>query len=162
MTLWNWKTALWSGLYRAPAFFAVTLKSGGLGAAAKAGAIEFALFATVAGFTGALTQRVRHLEPAWLRALIVAIGIPALLHSSEWLVHGLAGTPARKTGVLVSICMTVVAELFNFYAMRRGLLLAGREGGGFWSDVRQLPAVVLGFTTWPFRVAARYLREVGQ
>lgn len=162
MVCWNWKTALWSGLYRAPAFFAVTLHSGGLGAAARAGGIEFALFATVAGFTGALTQRVRHLQPAWLRVLIVAAGIPAILHSSEWLVHGLAGTAARKTGVLVSICMTVVAELFNFYAMRRGVLLAGIEGGGFWSDLRQLPAVVLGFTTWPFRVATRYLRRVGQ
>lgn len=160
MTVWNWKTALWSGLYRSPAFFAVTVKAG-LGHALQAAAIEFALFATVAGFTGALTQRVRFLHPVWLRVLFVVVLIPAILHGSEWLVHGLAGTPSRKTGVIVSICMTVVAELFNFYAMRRGVLVAGSEGGSFGHDLRRLPAVVAGFVAWPFVSLWRLARKSG-
>ena len=145
---------MWSGLYRSPAFFAVTLKSG-LTGALQAASVEFALFATVAGFTGAMTQRVRFLEPPWARALIVVGVIPAILHGSEWLVHGLARTPSRKTGVIVSICMTVIAELFNFYAMRRGVLLAGEDGGSFASDLKQLPRVVAEFIAWPFNMAAR-------
>lgn len=155
---WNWKTALWSGCYRAPAFLIASWREGLAEALSAAGA-EFTLFATLAGFTGAATQAVRHLQPLWLRAFIVAGIIPTFLHASEWLVHGLLKTPGRSRGVAISIAMTVIAELFNFYAMRHGALLSGDEGGSFADDLKKMPVIVFGFLTLPFRTLLRTLQR---
>jgi len=145
--VWNWKTALFSGLYRAPGFAAVSWRFG-VEEAARAGAAEFALFAVMAGFTGALTQRVRNLRPVWAASLIVLVVIPLCLHSVEWLAHTALGSVAKGRGVALSLAMTVVAELFNWYVMRQGAMLAGREGAPFVADVKRIPALIGGFLCW--------------
>lgn len=147
---WNWKTALFSGLYRAPGFVAASWRFGA-GEAARAGTVEFLLFAALAGFTGALTQRVRHLRPLWVAGLIILVGIPACLHTAEWIVHTALGSAAKGRGVLISLVMTVLAELFNWYVMRQGAMLAGHEGAPFIEDVRRIPSLVGGFFLWVTR-----------
>ena len=117
----------------------------GVEEAARAGAAEFALFAVMAGFTGALTQRVRNLRPVWAASLIVLVVIPLCLHSVEWLAHTALGSVAKGRGVALSLAMTVVAELFNWYVMRQGAMLAGREGAPFVADVKRIPALIGGF-----------------
>jgi 4-amino-4-deoxy-L-arabinose transferase-like glycosyltransferase len=156
---WNWKTALWSGCYRAPAFLIGSWRFG-LGEAFTAAGAEFTLFAALAGFTGAATQGIRHLRPIWVRAAIIALVIPVFLHSSEWLVHGWLRTPSRSHSVAISIAMTVIAEVFNLYAMRHGALLSGDEGGSFTQDMRRMPSIVFGFVTYPFRAAGALLRKL--
>ncbi len=144
---WNWKTAVWSGMYRAPAFFIAGYKSG-FAAALRGAGVEFLLFAAMAGFTGAATQRFRNLQPPWKARAVILCLIPACLHAAEWLTHTLAGTKGRSRGVLISIAMTVVAVAFNWYAMRRGALLAGGEGASFFNDLKRMPRIIAGFIAW--------------
>lgn len=138
---------MWSGLYRAPAFIAASWKSGFL-AAVQAGGLEFVLFGTMAGFTGALTQRFRHYQPVWKQRLLILGVIPLCVHTVEWCGHRLSGTPGRDRGVLISVGMTVLAVAFNWFAMRRGALLAGSEGLSFVEDMKRMPALAAGFLAW--------------
>jgi hypothetical protein len=155
---WNWKTALWSGLYRSPAFFVAAMKSG-WGPAVRASLVEFLLFASIAGITGALTQRFRKVRPAWLSALLILGLMPLVIHTAELLVHTLARTPNRKTGVLISMCMTAVGVTFNWYCMHHGAFLAGEEGRPFLHDVKRIPRLLLGFITLPARALGRVVKE---
>lgn len=150
MRLWNWKTALCSGFYRGPAFFLASLKLG-LAEALRAAGIEFLLFAAMAGFTGALIQNIRFLQPVWWRMTLLLAGVPAILHTGEWFGHTWLGTPARNRGVLFSVILSIVAALFNLYAMRKGALVAGREGDSFLLDLARFPRLIGGFLAWPFR-----------
>lgn len=149
MRIWNWKTALCSGLYRAPAFFFASLKLG-LAEAIRAAGVEFLLFAAMAGFTGALIQNIRFRQPAWLRGALLLAGVPTILHAGEWLGHAWLGTPARNRGVLISVVLSIIAALFNLYAMRKGALIAGREGDSFLLDLARLPRLIGDFLAWPF------------
>ena len=133
-----------------PAFFFASLQLG-LREAARAAGIEFLLFAAMAGFTGALIQNVRFLQPLWLRMTILLAGVPAILHTGEWLGHTWLGTPARNKGVLFSVILSGIAALFNLYAMRKGALVAGHEGDSFILDLARLPRLIGGFISWPVR-----------
>jgi hypothetical protein len=155
---WNWKTALWSGLYRSPAFFIAAAKSG-WGPAVRASLVEFLLFASIAGVTGALTQRCRKVRPHWLSALLILGAMPLLIHTAEFLVHTLAGTPNRKTGVLISAGMTAIGVTFNWYCMHHGAFLAGEEGKPFVHDVKRIPQLLMGFITLPVRALGKAVRE---
>lgn len=155
MRVWNWKTAVCSGFYRGPAFFLASLSLGFREALLAAG-VEFLLFAGMAGFTGALIQRVRFLEPAWWRMTILLAGVPLILHTGEWFGHAWLGTPARNKGVLFSVVLSGIAALFNLYAMRKGALVAGHEGDSFILDLVRLPRLIGGFVTWPVRRLARW------
>jgi hypothetical protein len=148
--LWNWKTAALSGLFRGPGSALASLNHG-LDEAARAGLTEFVLFAAIAGLTGALTQRLRHMRPVWVAGSIIVLGIPCFLHGMEWVVHTAAGTAARNRGMAVSVIMTAVAELFNWYSMGQGAMLAGPEGSSFLDDVKRIPSLVAGFLIWPAR-----------
>jgi hypothetical protein len=151
---WNWKTALWSGLYRSPAFFIAAIRSG-WGPAVRASLVEFLLFASIAGITGALTQRFRKVRPAWLSALLILGLMPLVIHTAEFLVHTLAGTPNRRTGVLISMGMTAAGVTFNWYCMHHGAFLAGEEGQPFLHDVKRIPALLFGFLTLPVRTIGK-------
>lgn len=155
---WNWKTALWSGLYRSPAFFIAAIRSG-WGPAVQASVVEFLLFASIAGWTGALTQRFRKVEPRWLSALLILGLMPLVIHTAEFLVHTLAGTPNRKTGVLISAGMTAMGVTFNWYCMHHGAFLAGHEGRPFMDDVKRIPRLFLGFVTLPARILSKVVRD---
>src|SRR5215468_3233391 len=116
---WNWKTALLSGCVRGTIFFISNLGAG-LGAAIGAMAVEAALFATLAGFYGALAQTFRRAQPAWAATMTVMILIPAVNHTLEYVLHKANGTEKIKAGVLTSISLSVLSALFNLFAMRRG------------------------------------------
>lgn len=151
---WNWKTALFSGMYRASGFIASSWKFGVV-EAARAGAVEFALFAALAGFTGAAIQRVRDLRPAWIAAVVVLVAIPALLHVSEWLVHGRMNSAGRSRGVAVSIGMTALGELFSWHVMKEGAMLTGEEGRTLGEDLKRIPSLLGGFLLWLAGVGGR-------
>lgn len=140
--LWNWKTALCSGLYRAPPYLLVSLRAGAE-AAGRAAIAEFLLFAAISGFAGAVTQRLCRLRP-WWRSLLLLLGLlPLLVHTAEWAIHRALQTPGRQRGLLISIGMTLVAEAFNWFVMRGGLFHAGPGGLSLWEDLRRLPGLLL-------------------
>jgi hypothetical protein len=142
--IWNWKSAVMSAAYRAPIFFITSLKSGWR-LAFGALLAETAFRAFTSGFWGAFTQAVRLMEPAWLGVLLVVVVAPVVVQTLNLLVHMASGTPNLRQGFLISCLVTGLASLFNWYAMRHGTFVTGREGGSLWSDLKHLPRIIFGF-----------------
>jgi hypothetical protein len=141
---WNWKTALLSACVRGTIFFIANLGAG-LGAALGAMWVEAALFATLAGFHGALAQAFRHAQPAWAATMTVMALVPAVNHALEYLLHYASGTKRIAAGVTASISLSVLSAVFNLYAMRRGVLIVGDERASLIDDLRRMPRVVFDF-----------------
>src|SRR5262245_22758624 len=74
---WNWKTATLSACARGTLFFISNLGAG-LSAAIAAMIVEAALFATLAGFYGAVVQTFRRAQPAWAATMTVLILTPTV------------------------------------------------------------------------------------
>lgn len=142
--LWNWKSALLSMLLRGPIFLTASLRQGwesALGALFT----ETVFCVVSAGFYGAIVQDIRNAEPEWLTGLFVTLVVPAVFQVFEYGLHWLRGTPHLRIAELVSIVVSGLSGLFNWYAMRRGTLLVGGEGVAFGADLRKLPVLVLNF-----------------
>jgi hypothetical protein len=141
---WNWKAAFSSSVVRGIIFFLANVSSG-WGAAFGAMAAEWMYRALASGFYGAMTQHLSEVEPEWEAAICVMILLPLCSHSVEFLVHWLRHTPHLKASIISSISFTVVSTLFNFYAMRRGALLVGKNAKSMAADMRAMPRVIAGF-----------------
>jgi hypothetical protein len=145
---WNWKSALTSAIMRGLIFFFTNL-SAGLDAATGALLADASFRILISGFYGSATQAFRKAEPAWAAGIFVMVVLPLTSHGIEFLVHSLRGTPKLLRGVAVSVAFTVVATLFNFYAMRRGVLVVGETGRKtFRDDMREMPSLLAGFLAW--------------
>jgi hypothetical protein len=78
---------------------------------------------------------------------MILVLAPAAVQLLEFLVHLFANTPNFKTGVFISTGMTALASLFNWYSMRQGMMLTGREARPFSADLNRFSALVHGFVT---------------
>jgi len=144
---WNWKSALLSPLFRSQIFLAVNLRAGWK-AAVGAMAAEFAYRALAAGFCGALTQGFRGADPPWVAGFTVAILLPLFSHSIEFLVHWLRGTPNLWASIMASAAFTAISTVFNWYAMRKGVLLVGEGSNSLAADFRRIPRVLFEFVVY--------------
>jgi hypothetical protein len=140
MPFWNWKSALLSANCRAAIFLAANLPAG-LGAGGRAWLTEF-LFRTIAsGVLGSLTQRCacRALPPRlWTLAVL---GISAVGHALEYLVHRAAGTPRIGTALAGSILFTIFSTSFHLYVMRRNVFTTGPGSQSLLADFARLPGL---------------------
>jgi hypothetical protein len=141
---WNWKAALTSSLVRGIIFFLANLSSG-WSAAIGALAAEWMYRALASGFFGAMTQHISEIEPEWQAAVCAMVLLPLLSHSLEFLVHWLRHTPHLRTSIVSSMSFTVVSTLFNFYAMRRGTLVVGKNATSLAADLLAMPRTIAGF-----------------
>lgn len=142
--LWNWKAAWLSILLRGPIFLAATIRRGfRVTFATVLTECVYCMFS--AGFYGAFVQTLRDAEPEWLTILFLTVAMPAVFQVLEVLMHLYRGTPHLRIAEMVSILVSGISALFNWYAMRRGALLVGGEGGSFGSDLRRLPGLLLEF-----------------
>ncbi|MCX7604890.1 MAG: hypothetical protein N2036_12510 [Bryobacteraceae bacterium] len=148
MRAWNWKSALHSGLYRAIPFFAAVRASGGSGAGEGA-AVQFVLFAVLAGFTGALVQRLRHFRPGWAALAILLAVWPLCVHAAEWWLHEALAPGMRRAGIFVSWGQSALSMATQWALMRKGLFLSGPEARSYPDDWLAL-----------LRMAKRLLRRV--
>jgi hypothetical protein len=153
---WNWKSAMFSALFRGGIFFSVNLKAGWR-AAVGAMLAEFVWRTATSGGWGAMTQILRKVKPAWQGVLGAMLVIPAVSHSIEFAVHYTRGTPVLARSILVSICFTQISNLFNLYAMRRGALIVGAEARPLGEDLKRVPALIGGFLMVLPRLAGRAL-----
>jgi hypothetical protein len=154
---WNWKSAVLSSLLRASLFFATNLAAG-LPAAIAALQTELVFRGITSGFYGALTEAFREAEPPWEAALTVMFLLPVANHSVELLVHWMRGTQKLFPSILASVVLTAFSTLFNFYVMRRGVLIVGSGRHSLGKDLLELPRLVVDFVTW----GPRYLmRQAG-
>jgi hypothetical protein len=154
LRLWNWKSALLSVILRGPIFFVAAIRQGWAGVV---GALftETAFCAISAGFYGALVQSLKDAEPQWLTGIVLAFVIPAMFQCVEYVLHWLRGTPHLRIAEIVSVIISGLSALFNWYAMRRGALLVGGEGASFGSDLGRLPRLIVGFlAVLPSKAAA--------
>ncbi len=156
LLLWNWKSALLSMILRGPIFFAAAARHGWQ--AAMAALLAESIFCALsAGFYGAVVQILKDAEPQWLTGIFLTVAVPVTFQVLEYLLHWLRGTPHLRIAAIVSLVVSAVSALFNWYAMRRGTLLVGGEGGGFGGDLRRLPRLLLGFlAVLPRKIAGKW------
>src|SRR5215468_6453814 len=157
---WNWKTALLSACVRGTVFFIANIGAG-LGAAIGAMGVEAALFATLAGFYGAMAQAFRRAQPVWAATMAVLVIMPTINHSLEYILHYASGTKRLSAGLAASISLSMVSAVFNLFAMRRGVLIVGDERASLIEDLRRMPRVVFDFVMtipralWRIRICHR-------
>jgi hypothetical protein len=132
--VWNWKCAVLSTALRAPLFVAAAASDGVIAASHAAG-VEGAFRPIVAGFLGALTQRLSRLEPRWRSTTLVMTVVPATSHLLELIIHRAAGTPHLATAFVLSLSLTLATTAFDLYAMRRGVLVVGSGSASILSDI---------------------------
>jgi len=157
---WNWKAAILSALIRASLFYATNLRSGG-GSALRASLVEAGFAILAAGVLASVTQRLRATRPVWATALVVWLAIPLLLLAVQSSVHNLFGTPHLRTGLIVSFAMAAVGSGFNWYAQRRGVLLAGADESSAAGDLRAMPGVILDFVLAGPRAVRQWVEDRG-
>ena len=156
---WNSKTALLSACVRGTIFFVANIGAG-LGAAIGAMGIEAALFATLAGFYGAMAQAFRRARPEWAATMAVMALMPTINHTIEYILHYASGTKRLAAGVTASISLSMVSAVFNLFAMRRGVLIVGDERASLIDDLRRMPRVVIDFImAVPRAVASKALPQ---
>ncbi len=155
LLLWNWKAALLSMVLRGPIFFIAAVQRG-WEAAIAALFTESIFCALSAGFFGAVVQILKDAEPQWLTGVFLTMVMPVIFQVLEYLLHWFRGTPHLRIAEIVSMVVSGVSALFNWYAMRRGTLLVGGEAGGFGGDLRRLPRLIVGFLAiLPHKIARK-------
>jgi hypothetical protein len=92
---------------------------------------EAAFAVVAAGLMGAVTQRLRAARPVWATALVVWIALPAAMLAAQFGWHRAMGTPHVRTGLIISFCFAAISTGFNWYAMRRSVMLAGTQNASF-------------------------------
>jgi hypothetical protein len=158
--LWNWKSALLSLVLRGPIFLVATIHRGWESAVAAL-FTESVYCVLTAGFYGAIVQSFRDAEPEWLTAIFLTVVMPAIFQILEYWLHRSRGTPHLIPAEFVSIAVSAISALFNWYAMRRGTLLVGKEGRALTSDLRRLPVLIVGFLAVLPRKAMRRFKHAG-
>ncbi len=156
---WNWKSALFSALFRGLIFFAVNLKAGWR-AAVGAMLAEFVWRTATSGGWGAATQMLCKVRPMWQAILGSMFVVPLVAHSIEFVIHFTRGTPVLAQSILVSVCFTQISDLFNLYVMYHGAMLVGDGARPFGEDMRRVPALIGGFLLVLPRLAIRRLAGV--
>lgn len=144
VSLWNWKSAVLSVILRVPVFAIATARRGPevMAAAVLTEALVCAIYA---GFYAAVVQTIRNRKPIWLVATVITIVLPAAGQVLEYSMHAWHGTPHRVIAVIISSVLSALSSLFNWYAMKQGTLLVGREGTAFTSDLSRIPVLILRF-----------------
>src|SRR5262249_48642075 len=87
ITDWNWKTALFSALFRVAVWPTTKLAGGKLIApgALRGLLIELLFRLAIGGFWGSLLQAFATAQPAWLAGLCVVVVLPGCAHGFEYL-----------------------------------------------------------------------------
>jgi len=142
--LWNWKSAILSAAFRVPVFAIATVRRG-FDVMTGAVLAEAAVCAFYAGFYAAIVQYIRNRRPVWLTAFAIAAILPALGQVIEYEVHTWRATPHRIIAVIVSSILSILSSLFNWYVMRQGTFLVGRERTSFVADLRRFPQLLWRF-----------------
>lgn len=148
--MWNWKSAVLSMILRGPIFLIASAQRGW--EIAFGSLVTEAVFCAItAGFYGTLVQAIRNARPKWVTGLLITVLIPAGFQGVEYGMHWLRGTPHLKGAEIASVIVSVLSAWFNWYAMRRGALLVGGEGGTLGRDLLRMPLLILHFVISPFR-----------
>ena len=145
---WNWKAAALSVLFRAPVFIISTHRHG-LQTMATAGIVESVFRIVITGINASITQAIEWAEPQWMVGILVLAVIPGVTMALEAVAHALASTPNLLAGLLVSLALSVLSSGFNWFSMRKGALLIGRDASSFRTDLSRMPMLIGRFVASP-------------
>jgi hypothetical protein len=141
---WNWKTACLSACSRSIVILAVNLPSGGARAVSAMFA-EACYRALTSGFYSALTQGFRFAQPCWAASAIPAVLIPLISDTLEFAVHRMHGTQRLGATVVASVIFTAASTFLELFAMRRGVLVMGRQRRSLLEDLGRVPKLIADF-----------------
>jgi hypothetical protein len=71
--------------------------------------------------------------------------MPMLNHTAEFLLHWLLGTANLKGSILLSVCFTILSTGFNLFAMRREVLITGKDSRSFAEDLKKIPGLLISY-----------------
>jgi hypothetical protein len=153
---WNWKSAVISAAMRGPIFFFAAL-SHGLRAAAMSLLLDASFRTVLAGFMGALTQALRYVQPTWIAALIVVVGMPVVNHTIEYFVHRNDVRLGLAMGI--SIGFSMISGAFELFAMRRGTLVVTEHSHSLLHDIIRFPWLLADFVRAGVRAVGRLFAQ---
>ncbi|MEJ7622854.1 MAG: hypothetical protein WKF34_02570 [Pyrinomonadaceae bacterium] len=173
LTRLNWKAAMMGAVLRSSFYYAVYQASGeNRLVILTAVAVEFVTRFISTGIAGAVVQSFRRSTPVWQANVIVSILLPAFSHTVEFVTHygqerylydifAASETTARSRAFAISVLFSVIAVLFNLFAMRHGVLLvgAGEETQSLGNDIKRLPRMVGEFTAYLPVQISKYFEE---
>jgi len=148
---WNWKCALLSASARSIVYLVALARSGHHGRLSIV-LVEIAYVALTGGVYAAMQQRALGLRSRMLGNWIVALGVPSLAQTFDWLAHRTVGAavPVRAT---IAVCVFAgLSALFHLFVMRRGVFLTG-HGRSLFEDLRRIPRLLAGFVAAPVTLA---------
>lgn len=154
---WNWKAAVLTVLFRAPVFIISTHRHG-LQTMATAGIVESVFRIVITGINASITQAIEWTEPQWMVAILVLAAIPGVTMGLEGIAHWLASTPNLRAGLVASLTLSVLSSGFNWFSMRRGALLVGRESSSFGTDLSRMPTLIGRFVASPALIICRAMK----
>jgi hypothetical protein len=137
---WNWKAGLLGGVFRA-LFFSVAVLPRDL-AGLRGVAIQLAFRVAIGGLWGSLAQAFSSAEPAWAAGVLIAVVVPAGVHGAEFTLLRAGHASHIRTGMIISVALSIISLLFNWGLMRRGLMLTGKGTDSLATDFRRLPAAL--------------------
>jgi hypothetical protein len=73
------------------------------------------------------------------------IPLPLSSHALEFAVHYIRQTPHLAANIITSMVFTAISTLFNWYAMRRGSWITGRQSQSVVRDLLSMPKLVAHF-----------------
>lgn len=79
--------------------------------------------------------------------------VPLSAQVIDGLLHIFWRTPHLLLGTILSLVLFAYGSLFDWYAMRQGVLLTGEGAGSFLTDLRALPVVFLQLIRMPAKLA---------
>src|SRR5215470_90760 len=156
---WNWKAAALTVLYGAPVFLISTHRHG-FRTMATAGIVESVFRIVITGINASITQAIEWAEPQWMVAILVLAAIPGVTMGMQAIAHRLASTPNLRAGLLASLTLSVLSSGFNWFSMRRGALLVGREASSFGTDLSRMPMLIGHFVASPVLILWRAVKQM--
>jgi hypothetical protein len=144
---WNWKCALLSATARSLIYLAAMARTGLRGSIAVI-AVEIAYVTLTAGIYAGMQQKALAIRSRLLGNVIVALGVPCLAQSLDWITHRITGAAATGRATLAVSLFTVLSGLFHLHVMRSGVFLTG-QGRSLADDFRRVPRLVAGFVLKP-------------
>jgi hypothetical protein len=156
---WNWKTAILGAVFRSSFYFGVynATREGWL-VTLTAVLVEFSFRLFTGGISGSIVQSFRRATPQWFATAVVTVSLPIFSHTIEFFTHyaqerffsdvfPAAENNARQKAFAVSILLSILSAMFTLFLLRKGVLLvgAGKETKSLWSDIKNLPLLILEF-----------------
>ncbi|MEZ5307367.1 MAG: hypothetical protein R2684_09505 [Pyrinomonadaceae bacterium] len=174
ITRWNWKSALMGAILRATFYFSVYKASRESWLVTMTAVlVEFSFRFVTSGISGSLVQSFRRASPPWLAMGIVSVSLPIFGHSIEFFTHffqekyfanvfAASQNSARQKAFAVSVLISVLSALFNFFMMRNGVLLvgAGEETKSIWSDFKSIPMLLFEFITFLPKLIIQFISDL--